>query len=122
MRIKDATIDEAIENIDLIRRRIPEKESLSPFDLVERLKGKVHGIKIAIGESIDGLMIWYDDEGDLYLWIGAVEKPGIGIGSKIMRTIDSETYYNRWYVKIKHGNKLAKNCLDKFGFKKYKID
>jgi len=119
--ILDGSIEDIIENLELIRDCIPKKSDLTEEEVRDRLANRTYGIKVAREEgSLQGIIVWYEDERDLYMWLGALRKTGNGIGSEIFWMVDEETDYNRWHVKTSVDNGAAKGLLSNFGFRTYR--
>lgn len=121
MELIDATIEDLIANLDFIREKIPEKAALTPRDVEERLEGRTYGIKMAREASgeVMGIVVWYEEDCGLYLWLGAMREPGIGLGTEMLVRIRSETHYKVWTAKVNARNAAARQHLRKCGFKEY---
>ncbi len=120
MEIVNGTIDDIISSIKLIKESIPKKADITPEEIMERLNEKEYYVMVALeNEEIKGLIVSYNDEGDLYLWLGVTNDPGNGVGSKMFDILNEQTNYQRWFVKTEENNKLALNLLYKYGFKEY---
>ncbi len=120
MKIVNGTLEDIMGNIELIRT-IPKKANITESEIKERLKGRKYGVKLAIEDGrVEGIGVWYEDEGSLYLWLGAVRVPCQGLGSKILEDIGKESTQDRWYAKIDEADPVAYAHLRKFGFEAYK--
>jgi RimJ/RimL family protein N-acetyltransferase len=118
--IREGSIDELIANLGLIRKEIPEKASLDPSEVIERLAGRRYGIKLVEEDAqVTGVFTWYEEEGSLYLWLGALSSRGSGLGTEVLRRVMQETCYSRWYAKVHRDNIAARAQLGKLGFCKY---
>ena len=120
MQIKNGTIEDVIKNLDLIRSKIPQKADITAEEVFDRLSTRNHGVKLGLKDKeVCGIIVWYENDGDLYLWLGAMKSTGNRIGSKIFESIEAETDYTRWFAKTAVDNIPAKSFLEKYGFKEY---
>jgi hypothetical protein len=122
MRICDGSLIDLINHLDIIRKLIPEKSDLTETEVIERLSNKEYGVKLAVNNSINGIIVWYDDNNSLYIWLGVVLNQSKGITGKILQEIFREKEYKRSYAKINPDNIVAIKSLEKFGFQKYKTE
>jgi len=104
----------------LIKVSIPKKADITQEEIIERLSTNKHYIQVALDkEKVQGLIVSYEVCGDLYLWLGAMKKPGNGMGSKMFNLLEEQTNYDRWFVKTGEKNNHALYLLNKYGFKEY---
>lgn len=121
--IRDGTIDELLDSIELVKQQIPKKNGMSEEEIYDRLQGREYGIKIVERASRTiGLTVWHEEDGALYLWLGVMTERSQGIGTQVLQQIDQETHYDTWTVKIAHDNIAAKKHLGKMDFKEYLVD
>jgi len=121
MELVNGNLSDLINNIDLIRKSIPEKADLTESEIIKRLTNRNYGIKLAKdNNSTEGIMVWYEDNKDIYLWLGVIKSRNKGIGTKMINSILESEKYNRIYAKVNSDNDIALRVLNKFGFNKYK--
>ncbi|KHO45075.1 MAG: hypothetical protein QS98_C0013G0011 [archaeon GW2011_AR3] len=119
MQIVQGTLDDLLACLPLIKEKIPEKAGLSEAEVVERLEGKRHGIILAKEEEkIEGITAWYEEDG-VYMWLGAVIRPGRMLGSAMLETLLRTQPSHRYHTKIKRENEMAMRVLQKYGFEEY---
>lgn len=110
-------------HVRFIRRNILEKAALTEEEVEKRLAGKPWGGVVAsrrdTGQSV-GMVVWYESEKDLYLWLGAVapEYRGRGVCADMLRHIEEYTFYDRWFVKVDRDNIPAVRALTNVGFRR----
>lgn len=120
MKIYKTTIADLVNNLDFIKERIPQKSDLNKEEVSNRLKDRKYKIYVAKKFSeLEGITVCYEENKDLYIWLGAVRNPNNGTMSKLFNHIDKKTNYKRWYVKTKENNIGANKFLKKFGFREY---
>ncbi|MBU0979830.1 MAG: hypothetical protein KJ709_03415 [Nanoarchaeota archaeon] len=118
MPIRAGTVDDLIIALPMICEMIPDKAGLTAEDVVRRLEGRKYGIQV-YENGIKGIQVWYEDKGELYLWLGAVAEQGKGLMRQMLEELDSETSYKRWHVKVKNTYGHAMSLLKGFGFEEY---
>jgi len=122
MEIINKTIDDLLVHLEFIRREIPAKHDLDEEQIRLRLENKMYGVLIAreenssITDSFIGLTVWYEENKQLYLWLGAFKKKNAGYATKILEHIKQTTNYSIWFSKTSEDNSPALNVLKKFGF------
>ena len=120
MEITRGTIDDLIEHLGLIRSAIPAKAPLTPERIRERLESRAYGVTLAKeGGRIEGIQVWHEDHGDLYLWLAAVRKTGHRTGALMLEHAEATTTYRRWRVKTSSSNAAALRLLGHYGFRAY---
>ncbi len=122
MDIIQGSLDDLIACLPLIRQSIPEKAGLTEQEVRDRLCSRNHGIVLLRDhEAIEGVMVWYEAKGDLYLWLGVMRHPGSGHARQLLNKVADDTNYRRWFVKTSVDNCTARRQLAKDGFREYQI-
>ncbi|MFH1400588.1 MAG: hypothetical protein ABIH41_03650 [Nanoarchaeota archaeon] len=122
MRIVEGTIDDVIGRLDLIRSSIPQKADLTEREVRGRLDGRTYGVVLATdGESLQGILVWYEQDRGLYVWLGAVTLRRQGIATSLFEAVRDSTTYARWTVKTSRCNDAATAHLEKMGFRPYDV-
>lgn len=100
----------------------------SSEQLFARLQDKRSWVYVAsVGERIVGFKIWYEQEGQIFSWLGAVhpEYRRRGIASELMRRQISESKaegYSQITLKTHIGHPEMIELCNKFGFRLIKGD
>ena len=120
--IQPASVDELIGSLDELRRQIPAKEGLTEQEIRARIEGKSHGIfKLVNNGVIEGIHVWYEDNGSGYLWLGYCKIKGQGHGKRLVEStlLDIGKKFNRTYVKVGIDNMAVQGFLQNLGFTIY---
>ena len=131
LKIRDGTIDDAIDALPMIRLMMPEHEQLTEEGMRSLLERRKHGIKVVeLDGHTTGVNIWYedtdheskDDSPALYLWIGANAIHNFGVMEGVLRQLDTETRYGRWHTRTAIDRPALLHALKKYDFNEYRME
>lgn len=129
MELKSVVLADVFENLELIRMAIPEKATLTVEEVRQRLYKKVWGGVLVLRKRGNhrktmGIVVWYELDTSMYIWMGAVapEYSRCGVCSHAFRYLEKTTAYQRWVAKTSAKNITAQVFLAMSGFVSYEYE
>lgn len=129
LELKSVALEDVLINLELIRAVIPEKATLTVEEVRQRLYGKMWGGVLVLRKRGNrrktiGIVVWYELDTSMYIWLGAVapKYSRLGVCSHAFRYLEKTTAYQRWVAKTSVDNITAQVFLARFGFVSYEYE